>query len=53
MDDCLVSVGCCQVEVSAMSRSTVQVSPTECGVSEFDVKPHHRGGPGPLGTVVP
>jgi len=36
-----------------MSRSIVQGSPTECGVSEIDVKPHQRGGPGPLGTVVP
>jgi hypothetical protein len=30
---CLVSVVCCQVEVSATSRSHVQSSPTDCGVS--------------------
>jgi hypothetical protein len=30
----LVSVLCCQVEVSATSWSLVQRSPTECGVSE-------------------
>jgi hypothetical protein len=29
-----VSVVCCQVEVSATSRSLVQGSPTKCGVSE-------------------
>jgi hypothetical protein len=28
-----VSVVCCQVEVSATSRSLVQRSPTDCGVS--------------------
>jgi hypothetical protein len=27
---------CCQVEVSAMGRSLVQRSPTECGVFECD-----------------
>ena len=32
----LVSVVCCQVEVSASGRSLVQRSPTECGVSECD-----------------
>jgi hypothetical protein len=30
----LVSVACCQVEVSVSGRSLVQRSPTECGVSE-------------------
>jgi len=29
----VVSVVCCQVEVSATSRSLVQSSPTDCGVS--------------------
>jgi hypothetical protein len=29
----LVSVVCCQVDVSATSRSLVQWSPTDCGVS--------------------
>jgi hypothetical protein len=32
----LVSVVCCQVEVSASGRSLVQRSPTECGVPECD-----------------
>jgi hypothetical protein len=36
MDVCLVSVVCCQVEVSATGWSLVQRSPTECGVSECD-----------------
>jgi hypothetical protein len=34
----VVSIVCCQVEVSAMGRSLVQRSPTKCGVSEFDVE---------------
>jgi hypothetical protein len=33
----VVSVVCCQVEVSAMSWSLVQRSPTECGVSQMCV----------------
>jgi hypothetical protein len=33
MDVSLVSVVCCQVEVSATGWSLVQRSPTECGVS--------------------
>ena len=32
----VVSVACCQVEVSAMGRSPVRRSPTECGMSECD-----------------
>jgi len=28
----------CQVEVSATDRSLVQRSPTECGVSEYDLE---------------
>jgi hypothetical protein len=32
----VVSVVCCQVEVSATGRSLAQRSPTECGVSECD-----------------
>jgi hypothetical protein len=32
--ECCVS---CQVEVSATGRSLVQRSPTECGVSEYDL----------------
>ena len=30
----VVSAVCCQVEVSALGRSLVQRSPTDCGVSE-------------------
>jgi hypothetical protein len=49
----VVSVVCCQVEVSATSWSLVQRSPTECGVSnvcdrETSTK---RGGPGPYRAV--
>jgi hypothetical protein len=33
----LVSVVCFQVEVSVTDRSLVQMSPTECGVSECDL----------------
>jgi hypothetical protein len=33
----VVSVVCCQVAVSAMDPSLVQRSPTECGVSEYDL----------------
>ena len=32
----LVIVVCCKVDVSAMGRSLVQSSPTDCGVSECD-----------------
>jgi len=32
----VVSVECCQVEVSASGQSLVQRNPTECGVSECD-----------------
>jgi hypothetical protein len=50
----LVSVVCCQVEVSATSWSLVQRSPTECGVSkkcdrEVSTK---LSGLGPQGAVV-
>jgi hypothetical protein len=33
----LVSVVCCQVEVSATGRSLVQRSPTDCGVSLCEI----------------
>jgi hypothetical protein len=52
MDDYLVSVGCCHVEVFATSRSIVQGNPTECCMSEIDVKPQQKGGSGTLETVV-
>ena len=38
----VVSVVCCQVEVSAKGRSLVQRSPTECGVSECDREISYR-----------
>jgi hypothetical protein len=34
----IVTVVCCQVEVSASGWSLVQRSPTECGVSECDIE---------------
>jgi len=41
---------CCQVEVSATSRSLVQRSPTDCGASLCVIwKPREWGGHGPLG----
>jgi hypothetical protein len=45
----LVSVVCCQVEVSATSWSLVQKSPTECGVSQMCVivKPRKMRRPRP------
>jgi hypothetical protein len=44
-----VSVVCCQVEVSALSRSSVQRSPTECGVSEYDCEALIMRRPWPTG----
>jgi hypothetical protein len=43
----LVSVVCCQVEVSATGRSLVQRSPTDCGVSEWNVETSTRRRPWP------
>ena len=34
----VVSIVCCQVEVSGMGRSLVEKSPTECGESECDLE---------------
>jgi hypothetical protein len=34
----VVSVVCCEVEVSASGRSLVWKSPTDCGVSEYDIE---------------
>jgi len=56
MHECLpvVSVVCCQVEVSAMSWSLVQRSPTDYGASLCVIyKPCEWGGPGPLGAAAP
>jgi hypothetical protein len=49
----LVSVVCCQEGFSASDWYLAQRSPTECGVSECDVKPRQWGGPGVKGAVVP
>ena len=46
----LVTVVCCRVEVSAMVRSLVQRSPTECGVSECDRKASIMRRPWPTGS---
>ena len=34
----VVSVGCCRVDVTAISRSLFQRSPAECGVSVRDLE---------------
>ena len=54
MHGCLsvVSVVCCQIEVSASGLSLVQRSPTECVCVSVMVKPRKGGGPGPLEAVV-
>jgi len=54
MDVCLLWVLCCQVEVSAMSWSLIQRSPTTYGASLYGIqKPCEWEGPGPLGAVMP
>jgi len=50
----VVSVMCCQVEVSATCWSRVQTSPTDCGASLCVIlKRREWGSPGPLGAVAP
>jgi hypothetical protein len=50
----VVSVVCCQVEVSATSWSLVQRSPTDCGVSQCVItKPCGRGGHSPCWGAQP
>jgi hypothetical protein len=50
----LISVECCQVEVSVLGWSLVQRSPTKCGVSECDREASiMRRLSGPLGVVAP
>ena len=44
----LAIILCCQVEVSAMDRSLVQRSLTECGVSEYDREASIMGRPWPI-----
>jgi hypothetical protein len=45
----VVSVACCQIEVSASGWSLVQRSPTECGVSECDRQDSIMRRPWPTG----
>jgi hypothetical protein len=45
----VMSVVCCQVEVSALGWSLVQRSPTECGVSECDCEASIMRRPWPMG----
>jgi len=50
----VVSVVCCQLEVSATSWSLIQRSPTDCGASLCLIyKPREWGGPDPLGVFAP
>jgi hypothetical protein len=44
---------CCQVEVSASARSLVQMSPTECGVSECDLETSTTRSPKPTRALEP
>ena len=54
MSLCLVSVVCCQVEVSSTGRSIIQRSPTDCDVSLCVIqKLQESGGPGPRWAVAP
>jgi hypothetical protein len=56
VDRCLslVNVVYCEVEVSAMGRSLVQRSPTDCGVSLCVIyKPQECGGSGLRWAVAP
>ena len=47
----VVSVVCCQVEVSAWGWSVTQMNNTDCGVSEFDREDSMRG-PWPTGGLL-
>jgi hypothetical protein len=51
----VLSVVCCQVDVSATSWSLVQRSPTDCGVSKVCDRGASKklGGLGPQGAVEP
>jgi hypothetical protein len=49
----VVSVVCCQVEVSASGRSLVQRSPTHFGVSECEHESSITSRPWPTGAVAP
>jgi hypothetical protein len=55
MDICLVCAVCCQVDVSASSRSLVERSPTECVcvcVSEFNLETSTMRKPWLTGAVL-
>jgi len=47
----LVSVACCQIQVSASGWSLVKRSPSDCGVSECDRKASIWADLGPLGLL--
>jgi hypothetical protein len=49
----LVSVAYYHVDVSTSGLSLVQRCPIECGVPEIGPEATERGGPGPVGAVVP
>ena len=49
MDVSVVSVVCCQVEISATSWSLVQRSPTHCGASQCDLETSWMRRPWPTG----
>jgi len=44
---------CCQVDVSASGQSLIQRSPTECGVSEYDIENSKMRRPRPARAVEP
>jgi hypothetical protein len=44
----VIAMGC-RVHVFARGRSLVQMNPTECDVSNCDLKPQERGSLDPLG----
>jgi len=48
---CLLSVIFRQVDISATGRSLVQMSSTECGVSEFDLEASRVMRPWPTGGL--
>ena len=49
----LLSVVCCQVEVSVIGQSLIQRSPTECGASECDPETSTMGNPKPTWAFGP
>lgn len=53
MDDSVVSVECCQVQVSALGWSLIQSRPTERDVPECDIEALTMNRSSPLGAVEP